>query len=106
MPQLDIIDLKAAYDHTVVLKDINLQLEKGEIVSLIGPSGSGKSTLLRVLIGLLPPAQGRVHLDGEHIDYSDKQSLRSLRERHGDRVSAIQFISEHERTAKCHRHPN
>ena len=81
MSQLDIINLKAAYGHTVVLNDINLQLEKGEIVSLIGPSGSGKSTLLRVLIGLLPPAQGQVHLDGERIDYGNKQSLRSLRER-------------------------
>lgn len=81
MPQLDIINLKAAYGHAVVLEDINLQLEKGEIVSLIGPSGSGKSTLLRVLIGLLPPALGHVHLDGERVDYSNKQSLRSLRER-------------------------
>ena len=81
MPQLEVINLKAAYGHTVVLDDISLQLEKGEIVSLIGPSGSGKSTLLRVLIGLLSPVQGRVHLDGERIDYSNKQSLRSLRER-------------------------
>jgi len=81
LPQLDITNLKAAYGPTVVLNDINLQLEKGEIVSLIGPSGSGKSTLLRVLIGLLPPTQGDVYLDGERINYSDKKLLRSLRER-------------------------
>lgn len=65
----------------VVLDDISLTLEKGEIVSLIGPSGSGKSTLLRVLIGLLQPSQGHVRLDGEVVNYSNKQSLRALRER-------------------------
>ena len=81
MPQLSVTSLKAAYGNTVVLNDINLQLEKGEIVSLIGPSGSGKSTLLRVLIGLLPPLQGRVYLEDERIDYANKQSLRSIRER-------------------------
>lgn len=81
MPQLDISNLKAAYGQSIVLNDITLQLEKGEIVSLIGPSGSGKSTLLRVLIGLLTPAQGSVCLDGQRIDYRNKQSVRSLRER-------------------------
>ncbi len=81
MPQLEIIDLKASYDRTVVLEKINLSVEKGQIVSLIGPSGSGKSTLLRVLIGLLPPAAGAVRLDGKAIDYSNKATLRSLRDR-------------------------
>lgn len=81
MPQLEIIDLKAAYDREIVLEKVNLTVEKGEIVSLIGPSGSGKSTLLRVLIGLLPPIAGKVHLDGNKIDYANKTTLRLLRDR-------------------------
>lgn len=81
MPQLEIVDLKASYDREVVLEKINLTVEKGEIVSLIGPSGSGKSTLLRVLIGLLPPIAGQVRLDGDDIDYKSKPTVRMLRDR-------------------------
>ena len=43
-----------------VLHDVSLQLERGEIVTVLGPNGSGKSTLLRALIGILPIAEGRV----------------------------------------------
>ncbi len=81
MSQLEITDLKAAYDRVVVLEKINLSVEKGEIVSLIGPSGSGKSTLLRVLIGLLPPTAGHVRLDDREIDYANKTTVRALRDR-------------------------
>ncbi len=81
MPQLEITDLKATYGGAAVLEKIDLKVEKGEIVSLIGPSGSGKSTLLRVLIGLLPPVAGGVRLDGVEIDYASKAALRSLRDR-------------------------
>jgi polar amino acid transport system ATP-binding protein len=79
LPQLEIVELKASYGAQSVLEHINLSVEKGEIVSLIGPSGSGKSTLLRVLMGLLPPVQGSVRLDGEAVDYANKASVRALR---------------------------
>lgn len=79
MPQLEIVDLKASYGTHTVLECINLSVEKGEIVSLIGPSGSGKSTLLRVLMGLLPPEQGSVLLNGSQIDYREKKAVRALR---------------------------
>ena len=81
MSRLEIIDLTAAYDQLVVLEKINLNVDKGEIVSLIGPSGSGKSTLLRVLIGLLTPVAGKVRLDGNDIDYKNKATVRLLRDR-------------------------
>ena len=50
-----------------VLKDINLDVEKGELVTLLGPSGCGKSTLLRCLSGLEQVTSGRIYLDGEDI---------------------------------------
>ncbi|WP_416261002.1 amino acid ABC transporter ATP-binding protein [Gibbsiella quercinecans] len=79
MPQLEIVNLKASYGQQSVLEQVNLSVEKGEIVSLIGPSGSGKSTLLRVLMGLLPPEAGTVWLDGKTVNYAHKGELRALR---------------------------
>ncbi len=82
MSHLEIMSLSASYDaSTAVLEDVNLSVEKGEIVSIIGPSGSGKSTLLRVLVGLLLPGSGRIALDGRIVDYRDKQDLKTLRDR-------------------------
>jgi polar amino acid transport system ATP-binding protein len=79
LPQLEITDLKAHYGAHTVLERINMTVEKGEIVSLIGPSGSGKSTLLRVLMGLLPPVAGEVRINGQTLDYRDRAQLRRIR---------------------------
>lgn len=79
MPQLEIVDLKANYGAQTVLERINLSVEKGEIVSLIGASGSGKSTLLRVLMGLLTPLAGNVRINGQTIDYKDRAQLGRIR---------------------------
>jgi polar amino acid transport system ATP-binding protein len=79
LPLLEIVDLKANYGAHTVLESVNLSVEKGEIVSLIGPSGSGKSTLLRVLVGLLPPVAGKVRIDGEVLDPGDRAQLRRIR---------------------------
>ncbi|MBL8906867.1 MAG: amino acid ABC transporter ATP-binding protein [Rhizobiales bacterium] len=81
MPHLDIIDLNASYGSVGVLKGVNLSVERGEVVSLVGPSGSGKSTLLRVLVGLTPPSGGRIVVDGTTIDYRSKSSLKAARDR-------------------------
>ena len=50
-----------------VLKDVNCDIEKGEVISIIGPSGTGKSTLLRALNMLEPPTTGEIWVDGENI---------------------------------------
>ena len=81
MPYLTLDKITAAYGAVPVLQEVDLQVEKGEIVSLIGPSGSGKSTLLRVLVGLLRPQAGAISLAGERIDYASKAALRRARER-------------------------
>jgi polar amino acid transport system ATP-binding protein len=80
LPYLNIENLHAAYGDNLVLRGIDIAVEKGEIVSLIGPSGSGKSTLLRALVGLTKPHLGTVHLEGRPIDYANKQSLREARD--------------------------
>ena len=48
-----------------VLKDINIEVKKGEIISIIGPSGAGKSTILNIISGLLKPTSGSVLVNGE-----------------------------------------
>ncbi len=50
-----------------VLKDINLDIRKGQVVTIIGPSGSGKSTLLRCLNLLERPDKGAIYFDGQNI---------------------------------------
>ena len=81
MPHLEIVSLSSRYGTEEVLKDVSLTADQGEVLSVIGPSGSGKSTLLRVLIGLTPPSGGEVVIAGDRVDYENRRSLRSLRER-------------------------
>lgn len=65
------------------LKDINLTVHDGEIVSLIGPSGSGKSTLCRCIHGLETPDSGEVWIDGVKMDRSNKAQFTELRKKMG-----------------------
>ena len=60
-------DLSKSYDDRLIIDDINIQLNKNEIVSIIGLSGSGKTTLFNLLSGLEKPDKGQVLLDGENI---------------------------------------
>ena len=62
--------------------DVSLEIEKGEIVCLIGPSGSGKSTVLRCIHGLEKPEKGEVYIDGQLLDPS-KPDYMTLRHRMG-----------------------
>jgi polar amino acid transport system ATP-binding protein len=78
---LEIKGLCSAYGNVPVLHDVELTVDKGEVVSLIGPSGSGKSTLLRVLMGLSRPTRGDVVVDGKRIDYGSPRDVRLARDR-------------------------
>jgi thiamine transport system ATP-binding protein len=59
--------LEVRYGDTVALDGVDLVVEDGEVVSVLGPSGSGKSTLLRAVAGLEPPVRGRVAWDGDDL---------------------------------------
>ncbi len=67
MPLLEIHDLHAYYGNIQALKGISLNVDQGEIVTLIGANGAGKTTTLRVISGLLKPRQGRVLLNGQDL---------------------------------------
>ncbi len=58
----------ASYGDARALFGIDLALEAGEVVALIGANGAGKSTFLKTLTGMLPPSAGEIRLDGERID--------------------------------------
>jgi NitT/TauT family transport system ATP-binding protein len=64
---LSIQNVQKSFANEQVLKDIDLNIEKGEFVSLLGPSGCGKSTLLNIVAGLLSPTEGTVTLENQPI---------------------------------------
>jgi putative ABC transport system ATP-binding protein len=63
----------------VVIKEVNLKVERGEFVAIMGPSGCGKSTLLHLLGGLERPDEGRVFLDGVELTALDEERLTLFR---------------------------
>lgn len=65
------------------LKDVSLEVNQGEIVSLIGPSGSGKSTLLRCIHGLEKVDQGKIYMNGELMHPKDEKKYRQQRNKMG-----------------------
>lgn len=65
------------------LKDVSLEIHKGDIVSLIGPSGSGKSTLLRCIHGLEQADAGSIYMDGELMDPKNTEKYRLQRNKMG-----------------------
>ena len=65
-----------------VLKGININVEKGEIIAIIGPSGSGKSTFLRCINRLEEPTNGKIFIDGENI-LSKETNINKIREKVG-----------------------
>ncbi|HOM43045.1 MAG TPA: ABC transporter ATP-binding protein [Bacillota bacterium] len=64
---LKIIDLEVAYGQMEVLKKINLEVKKGELVSVIGPNGAGKTTLIKTVMGLKEAKAGQILLEGRDI---------------------------------------
>ena len=78
-PVIQIRSLSAKYGDFFALKDIDLDVQKGEIVGLIGPNGAGKSTLIKVLSGVLTSSAGEVLINQKSInDYSPNQRARAL----------------------------
>jgi branched-chain amino acid transport system ATP-binding protein len=64
---LEVSDVHTYYGNIHALNGISINVEKGEIVTLIGGNGAGKTTTLRTIVGLLKPRQGHISLDGEDL---------------------------------------
>ncbi|MCH2295428.1 MAG: ATP-binding cassette domain-containing protein, partial [SAR324 cluster bacterium] len=99
VPALEVRKLSAGYGkklkgvpETTVLKDVNIAIERGHTVGVIGESGCGKSTLARVMSGLLPSSHGEVLLDGDSLKPDLKNRKRS-------ELQKVQFVFQMSDTA-------
>ncbi|MHA7852485.1 taurine ABC transporter ATP-binding protein [Roseovarius sp.] len=78
MSTLSIENISMRFDlpnggHVQALKDVTLQLQSGELMSVLGPSGCGKTTLLNILAGFLAPTEGRIMLDDHQVKGPDAE---------------------------------
>jgi len=89
-PMVKLVDVYKAYKigkrYLVVLKGVNLEVEGGESVAILGKSGSGKTTLLNIIAGLDRPSYGHVYVDGVDLVYLSENELAKFRR------STISFI--------------
>ncbi len=90
MPVIKINNLNKVFGDNEVLKDINLEINQGEVVAIVGPSGSGKSTLLRCMNLLEVPTKGQVIFEGNDLTEKGTQ-VDKLRQKMG--ISKLQPIS-------------
>jgi branched-chain amino acid transport system ATP-binding protein len=75
---LEVSDIHTFYGNIEALKGISLEVEEGEIVTLIGSNGAGKSTTLRSISGLTPPTQGSIKFDGDELAEMAPQDIVQL----------------------------
>ncbi len=75
------VDYKYQSSQEIALKDINLQIDSGDFIAIIGANGSGKSTLARLLNVLLVPTKGNVYIDG--LNTKKKENVREIRKKVG-----------------------
>lgn len=71
---LVIKNLAKSYDTRTIFKNMNLTVNDGEVLSIVGPSGIGKTTFLRIVAGLLPADQGELILNGESLDLTGERT--------------------------------
>ena len=79
---IKIENLHKRFGKLEVLNGIDINVEKGEIIAIIGPSGSGKSTFLRCINRLEEPSEGKIFIDGENI-LSKETNINKIREKVG-----------------------
>ena len=82
-PVVEITALRKSYGDNEVLKGIDLTVQRGEVIAIIGKSGSGKSTLLRCINGLEEFQDGALSVDGKKLMYDSPTAMRELRQRVG-----------------------
>jgi len=78
MPILQLKEINFGYGKRGVLHGVSFEVEKGEIIGIIGPNGSGKTTLLKIIDGLLVPGQGEMLVDGVDIRQKSRGELAAI----------------------------
>ena len=92
-------DLRKNYGKNQALKGLNLQIESGQIVGLLGPNGSGKTTLIKLANGLLTKNGGELYIDGKEVGVETKKVVSYLPERtyldvHSKVKDVIEFFKD------------
>lgn len=82
-PIIQLVDLYKSFGDNRVLQGVNLEIERGETMVIIGGSGTGKSVILKHIIGLMKPDRGRVIVDGKDLSTLKERSVDELRKKFG-----------------------
>jgi len=83
MKMIRIVDLHKYFGEIRALRGVNLEIEKGETMVIIGQSGSGKSVLIKHLVGILKPDRGEIYVDGEEITHLKEDELPRITRKFG-----------------------
>ena len=75
-------NLKKQFGDLQVLKGVSLEVERGEVISIVGPSGAGKTTLLQLIGTLDKPTAGKIFFDGEEVSHMNSKRLATFRNKH------------------------
>ncbi|PMP97386.1 MAG: zinc ABC transporter ATP-binding protein, partial [Thermodesulfobacterium geofontis] len=91
---IEIRDLSFSYEVHPVFENINLKVEKGDFLALIGPNGGGKTTLVKCILGFLKPIKGKVFLWGEEIkNFKNWHKIGYVPQRAGDLIDHLTPLS-------------
>ena len=72
---IELNNLEFRYGKKVILKNVNLKINQGKLLMLVGPSGAGKTTLLEIILGLLNPTKGKILIDKKELNKSSKRNF-------------------------------
>src|ERR1051325_11033478 len=82
-PMIDVRSLVKTLQHQEILRGVDLQVNKGETLAIIGRSGGGKSVLLKHLVGLMRPDTGEILIEGQNIMGMNERALGAIRQKIG-----------------------
>jgi zinc transport system ATP-binding protein len=91
---IEVQNLCFSYEDHIILENINLKVEKGDFLALIGPNGGGKTTLARCILGFLTPTKGKIFLWGEEIrNFKNWHKIGYVPQRAGDLIDSLTPLS-------------
>lgn len=92
-PLIDVKNVNFSYGSQPALVDINLVIEEGDFLAIIGPNGSGKTTLIKIMVGLLKPQSGKVKLFGQPVDAFKRRNLIGYVPQHATNIDRLFPVS-------------